>query len=183
MKDASNHAYLYNLEGTKTGEIKFPTIGSVSGFSGDKNDNEAFYVFTSYTFPPTIYKLDVASNKSEVFRKTEVAFHPEDFVSEQIFYTSKDGTRVPMTITYKKGMKKNGSNPVMLYGYGGFNISMIRWISFSTCFLKTIRISRMTTDTSSSKTDGMNGPSILQGNTVTNEQYTTNKNVANKCQR
>jgi len=124
MKDASNHAYLYNLEGTKTGEIKFPTIGSVSGFSGDKNDNEAFYVFTSYTFPPTIYKLDVASNKSEVFRKTEVAFHPEDFVSEQIFYTSKDGTRVPMTITYKKGMKKNGSNPVMLYGYGGFNISM-----------------------------------------------------------
>ena len=124
MKDASNHLYAYDLNGKKLYEIKLPTLGSVGALSGDKESNEAFYVFTSYTFPPTIYRFDAAKNTSEVFRKAEVSFNSEDYVSEQVFYTSKDGTKVPMSITYKKGMKKDGKNPLMLYGYGGFNISL-----------------------------------------------------------
>lgn len=124
LQDASNHVYTYDFTGKKLAEVALPAIGTVSGFSGDKDDNEAFYTFTSFTFPPTIYRYDVAQNKSEVFRKTEVNFNPEDYVSEQQFYTSKDGTKVPMFITYKKGMKKDGKNPLMLYGYGGFNISL-----------------------------------------------------------
>jgi len=124
MKDASNHAFGFDLTGKKLYEVKLPTMGSLSGFSGKNNDNEAFYVFTSYTFPPTIYRLDVAKNKSEVFRNSEVKFNPNEYMSEQIFYTSKDGTKVPMSIIYKKGMKKDGQNPLMLYGYGGFNISL-----------------------------------------------------------
>ncbi|MBN2764841.1 MAG: S9 family peptidase [Paludibacteraceae bacterium] len=124
LQDAANHVYVYDFSGNKLYEMELPTIGTVGGFSGDKDDNEAFYTFTSFTFPPTIYRLDVAENKSEVFRKTEVKFNPEDYVSEQQFYTSNDGTKVPMFITYKKGMKKDGKNPLMLYGYGGFNISL-----------------------------------------------------------
>ncbi len=124
MKDASNHAYGFDLNGKKLYEVKLPTVGSLSGFSGDKDDIEAFYIFTSYTFPPTIYRFDASKNKSEVFRKAEVSFNPADYVSEQVFYSSKDGTKVPMSIIYKKGLKKDGKNPLMLYGYGGFNISM-----------------------------------------------------------
>ena len=124
LQDAANHIYTYDFTGKKLAEVALPAIGTVGGFSGDKDDNEAFYTFTSFTFPPTIYRYDVAQNKSEVFRKTEVNFNPEDYVSEQQFYTSKDGTKVPMFITYKKGMKKDGKNPLMLYGYGGFNISL-----------------------------------------------------------
>ena len=124
MKDASNHAYGFDLSGKKLYEVKLPTIGSLGGFSGDKDDNEAFYLFTSYTFPPTIYRFDAAKNISEVFRKTEVSFNSADYVAEQVFYTSKDGTKVPMSIIYKKGLKKDGKNPLMLYGYGGFNISL-----------------------------------------------------------
>ena len=124
MKDASNHAYSFDLKGKKLKELSLPTIGSLSGFSGSNDDSEAFYVFTSYTFPPTIYRYDVAKNKSNVFRKTEVSFNPSDYVSEQVFFSSKDGTKVPMSIIYKKGLKKDGNNPVMLYGYGGFNISL-----------------------------------------------------------
>ncbi|MDR3651353.1 MAG: prolyl oligopeptidase family serine peptidase [Paludibacter sp.] len=124
MKDATNHAYAFDLDGKKLYEVQLPTLGSLGGFSGNKDDNEAFYTFTSYTFPPTIYRFDAAKNTSEVFRKSEVSFNPIDYVSEQIFYTSKDGTKVPMSITYKKGMKRNGKNPLMLYGYGGFNISL-----------------------------------------------------------
>lgn len=124
MKDATDHAYIFDLTGQKLSEVKFPVLGSINKFSGDKDDNEAFYVFTSYSFPPTIYRYDVAADKSEVFNKSEVKFNPEEYASEQVFYTSKDGTRVPMTLTYKKGLKKDGKNPTMLYGYGGFNISL-----------------------------------------------------------
>ena len=124
MKDASNHAYGFDLTGKKLFEITLPTLGTLTGFSGDQNDNEAFYIFHSYTFPPTVFRFDAATNKSQVFRKTEVAFNQEEYISEQVFYTSKDGTKVPMSITYKKGMKKDGKNPLMLYGYGGFNISL-----------------------------------------------------------
>ena len=124
MIDATNHAYGFDFSGKKLYEVQLPTLGSLSAFSGDKDDNEAFYTFTSYTFPATIYRFDAAKNTSELFQKSEVSFRPEDYVSEQVFYTSKDGTRVPMSITYKKGMKKDGKNPLMLYAYGGFNISM-----------------------------------------------------------
>ena len=124
MKDAANHAYAFDLQGKKLYEVKLPTIGSLSGFMGDNDKNEAFYLFTSYTFPPTIYRFDLATNKSEMFLKTKTNFNPDDFVCEQIFYQSKDGTRIPMSLIYKKGMKKDGQNPVMLYGYGGFNISL-----------------------------------------------------------
>ncbi|HJV78581.1 MAG TPA: prolyl oligopeptidase family serine peptidase [Paludibacter sp.] len=124
MKDASNHAYAFDLTGKKLYEVQLPTLGSLNGFSGDKDDNEAFYIFTSYTFPPTVFRFDAAKNTSEVFHKAEVSFKPEEYVSEQVFFTSKDGTKVPMSITYKKGMKKSGKNPLLLYGYGGFNISL-----------------------------------------------------------
>ena len=124
MKDATHHAYGFDLSGKKLYEVQLPTLGTLSGFTGSNDDNEAFYIFNSYTLPPTVYRFDAAENKSDVFHKTEVSFKSEDYISEQVFYTSKDGTKVPMSITYKKGMKKDGKNPLMLYGYGGFNISL-----------------------------------------------------------
>ena len=124
LQDASSHLFAFSTEGDMLYEVKLPTIGTV-GISGEIDEDEAFYTFTSFTFPPTIYRYCVAENKAELFRKSEVLFNPEDYVSEQVFYTSKDGTKIPMSITYKKGLKKNGKNPVMLYGYGGFNISLL----------------------------------------------------------
>jgi prolyl oligopeptidase len=124
MKDAANHAYAFDSAGKKLYEVAIPTLGTLSAFNGEKDEDEAFYTFTSYTFPPTIYRFNVETNHSEIFRKSEVKFNPEEYVSEQVFYTSKDGTRIPMSITYKKGMKRDGKNPLMLYGYGGFNISL-----------------------------------------------------------
>src|ERR1035437_1208436 len=124
MIDAANHAYGFDLTGKKLYEVKLPTLGTLSGFSGDKDDNEAFYIFNSYTFPPTICKFDADKNISQVYHKTEVSFNPEEYITEQVFFTSKDGTKVPMSIMYKKGMMKDGKNPLMLYGYGGFNISL-----------------------------------------------------------
>ena len=122
-KDASEHAYIYSLEGRQLHEVSLPTLGSVS-FRGDKDDREAFYVFTSFTFPSTIYKYDIDTNKSELYMAPKVAFNPDDYTTEQVFYPSKDGTIIPMFLTYKKGLKKDGTNPVLLYGYGGFNISL-----------------------------------------------------------
>ena len=122
QKDASVHAYVYTAEG-KLNEIKLPTLGSVN-FSFDKNEKDIFYTFTSFTFPATIYKYDINSNKSELFIAPKVQFNPDDYVTEQLFFPSKDGTKIPMFLTYKKGMKLDGNNPVFLYGYGGFNISL-----------------------------------------------------------
>ncbi|MFZ4726263.1 MAG: prolyl oligopeptidase family serine peptidase [Paludibacter sp.] len=124
MKDATNFASGFDLTGKKLYDVQLPGLGSLSGLSGDKKENEAFYIFTSFTCPPTIYRFDVSKNISTVFQKAEVAFQSENYVSEQVFYRSKDGTKVPMFITYKKGMTRNGKNPLMLYGYGGFNISL-----------------------------------------------------------
>lgn len=122
-KNASNHPYIYDLNGKQLGEIKLPTLGSVV-FSGEKDDPEAFYTFTSFTFPTSIYRFNVEKNTSELYRTPKVEFTPEDFETEQVFYESKDGTKVPMFLVYKKGMKRDGNNPVYLYGYGGFNISL-----------------------------------------------------------
>jgi prolyl oligopeptidase len=123
IKDVTSRVYVYSLDGKLEREVKLPALGTVAGFAGEKNDPFVFYTFTSFTFPPTIYKYDIASGKSEIFRKPEVKFDPESFVTEQVFYPSKDGTKVPMFIVYKKGLKRNGKNPTMLYAYGGFNIS------------------------------------------------------------
>lgn len=122
-QDASNHAFVYDLDGTLKHEIKFPTFGA-TGIVSRYEEPEIFYAFTSFTFPTTIYRYDIETNKSIVFRAPKVDFNPEDYTTEQIFYTSKDGTRVPMFLTYKKNMKKNGKNPTLLYGYGGFNITL-----------------------------------------------------------
>ncbi len=122
-KDASNHAYVYGVDGKQIQEIKLPTLGSV-GFSGEKDDKECFFSFTSFTFPGSTFKYDMDSNTYELFRAPKVDFKPEDFETEQVFFTSKDGTKVPMFLTYKKGLQKNGKNPVYLYGYGGFNVSL-----------------------------------------------------------
>ncbi|OIP82119.1 MAG: S9 family peptidase [Porphyromonadaceae bacterium CG2_30_38_12] len=124
LKDATNHLYGYDLAGKKLYEVQLPALGTVSGISGEHKDTEAFYMFTAYTFPATIYRFDTNENRSELFHSSDVAFKPSDYVSEQVFYASKDGTKVPMSIIYKKGMKKNGKNPLLLYGYGGFNISL-----------------------------------------------------------
>ncbi|MDL2231247.1 prolyl oligopeptidase family serine peptidase [Porphyromonadaceae bacterium OttesenSCG-928-L07] len=122
-KDASNHAYRFDLNGKSLNEIQLPALGSVN-FSGNKDDNEAFFVFTSFTFPTSIYSYNTEKNTSTLYRAPKVDLNPEDFVTEQVFYTSKDGTKVPMFLIYKKGLKKDGNNPVFLYGYGGFAVSL-----------------------------------------------------------
>ena len=122
-KDASSHAFLYSLDGRRLNEIQLPSVGS-AGFTGLKKRPECFYSFTSFTVPGAIYRYDMQQNKSTLYSAPKVNFRQGDFVSEQLFFESKDGTRVPMFVTYKKGLKRNGKNPVFLYGYGGFNISL-----------------------------------------------------------
>ena len=128
-KDVANHAYVYDLTGKMIQEIQLPSLGSVS-FSGDKDDKECFFGFTSFTVPGATYKYDMDQNAYELFRAPKVAFNPDEYMTEQVFYPSKDGTKIPMFLTYKKGLKKDGKNPVYLYAYGGFNISL--YPSFST---------------------------------------------------
>ena len=122
-KDASNHAYVYSQKGEHMHEIKLPSLGSV-GFSGMKDDKECFFVFTSFTTPGTIYKYDMDKNSYELYRAPKVEFNSDDFVTEQAFFPSKDGIMIPMFLTYKKDLERNGNNPVFLYGYGGFGISL-----------------------------------------------------------
>ena len=122
-QDASDHAYVYGLDGKLRHKVTLPSVGSV-GFSGKKDQPECFYTFTSFTQPGTIYRYDMENDKSTIYYAPKVAFKLDDFTSEQVFFQSKDGTRIPMFLTYKKGMKRNGKNPVFLYGYGGFNISL-----------------------------------------------------------
>ena len=122
-QDACDHAYVYGLDGKMRHEVKLPMVGSV-GFTGDKKEPECFYTFTSFTMPGTIYSYDMAKNESTLYAQPNVKFKQQEYESKQIFFNSKDGTRVPMFITYKKGLKRNGKNPVYLYGYGGFNIPL-----------------------------------------------------------
>lgn len=135
MKDASTHVYAYDLNGKELGEVKLPAIGSVGGFSGKKEDNIAFYTFTSFTYPSIIYKYDVEKGTSEVFRRTELDFDFDAYDTKQVFYKSKDGTEVPMFIVHKKGLKLDGTNPTYLYAYGGFNISLTPSFSSSRLIL------------------------------------------------
>ena len=127
-QDASDHAFIYGLDGKLRHEVKLPMVGSVD-FSGKEKEPECFYTFTSFTMPGTIYRYDMATNTSTLYQQPKVKFRLEDYESRQLFFESKDGTRVPMFITYKKGLKLNGKNPVYLYGYGGFNISLTPYFS------------------------------------------------------
>lgn len=123
-KDASDHPALYGIDGKKIRDIELPTYGTTS-FSSSKDYDDVFYSFTSFLYPAASYSYDMATGKSKLFFQPEVkGFNPDDFVTEQVFYTSSDGTRVPMFLTYRKDLKKDGQNPVFLYGYGGFNISL-----------------------------------------------------------
>lgn len=130
LKDATSRFYRMKLDGSDRKEIALPDIGSAGGFGGKRNDTFGFYSFTSFTDPGSIYKYDYATGQSEVWFRPELKFDPAQFVTEQVFYPSKDGTKVPMFIVSKKGVKRDGKNPTLLYAYGGFNISLSP--SFST---------------------------------------------------
>jgi prolyl oligopeptidase len=125
LKDACSLVKVFDHAGKYLYDVDLPTRGTVGGFGGKKNEKESFYLFTSFVMPPTIYKYDTEANKSELFRKTEIKFDTENYEVKQEFYTSKDGTKIPMFIVYKKGIRLNGKNPTLLYGYGGFDISIL----------------------------------------------------------
>ena len=129
-QDACDHAFVYDLDGKMRHEVKLPMVGSVA-FTGKETEPECFYTFTSFTQPGTVYRYDMTTNQSTLYSQPSVKFRLQDYESRQLFFQSKDGTRVPMFITYKKGMKLNGKNPVYLYGYGGFNISLTPYFSAS----------------------------------------------------
>ncbi|MFO5491216.1 MAG: prolyl oligopeptidase family serine peptidase [Cuspidothrix sp.] len=131
LQDAHSQIKIFDLQGNLITEVELPGIGSVSGFSGKRHDTETFYSFTSFTTPGTIYRYDMKIGKSEIFRQPQVDFNADDYETKQIFYTSKDGTKLPMFITHKKGIKLDGNNPTYLYGYGGFNISLTPSFSVS----------------------------------------------------
>jgi len=124
MKDAISAIKQYNHSGKLVRDIALPGIGTAGGFSGKKDEKVLYYSFTNYITPGTIFSFDPKTGKSTVYKKPNVDFKSDDYTSEQVFYTSKDGTKVPMIITYKKGTKLNGTNPAILYGYGGFNVSL-----------------------------------------------------------
>lgn len=122
MKDATNRLYVYNLQGAKQYEIQLPGLGTVNGVSGSKNSATLLYGFVSFTQASTIYRYDLKTKKSTIMHKPKVDFASANYVTEQVFYTSADGTKIPMFITHKKGLVLNGNNPTWLYGYGGFQI-------------------------------------------------------------
>ena len=130
MVDATSRVEQYDYEGKLIRKIELPGIGTASGFGGKKADTEIYYSFANYNTPSSIYKLEIKSGKSELYWTPKIDFQSKDYESKQVFYQSKDGTKVPMIITYKKGLKLNGKNPTILYGYGGFNVSLTP--SFST---------------------------------------------------
>ena len=124
MVDAVSKVLQYDYDGKLVREVELPGVGSAGGFGAKKEDKELYYSFTNYVTPGSIYKYDIEKGTSELYRKPDIDFNPNDYESKQIFYTSKDGTQVPMIITHKKGLELNGKNPTILYGYGGFNISL-----------------------------------------------------------
>ena len=124
LMDAKSAVKQYDLNGKLERDIELPGIGSVSGFGARREDKDLYYSFTSFTYPSTIYHYDIASGKSTLYIQPKIDFNPDEYETKQIFYTSKDGTKVPMFIVHKKGLKLDGKNPTMLYAYGGFNISL-----------------------------------------------------------
>jgi prolyl oligopeptidase len=134
MVDAISKVMQYDMNGKLIREITLPGVGAASGFGARKTDKEVYFSFTNYITPSTIYKLNPETGSSEIFKKPDVAFNGDNYESVQVFYNSKDGTRIPMIITYKKGTEMNGKNPALLYGYGGFNISQTPSFSIQNAF-------------------------------------------------
>ena len=124
LKDAHTQVKLHDLKGKFVREVAFPTLGTAGGFGGKRTDTETFYSFTTFTAPPTVYRYDMKTGESTVFKRPRVDFNPDDYETTQVFYPSKDGTKIPMFLSHKKGLKMDGSNPTYLYGYGGFNIAL-----------------------------------------------------------
>ncbi len=131
LKDAYTQIKIYDRDGKFVRDVELPGIGSAGGFGGEREDTETFYTFSSYNVPPTIYQYDMKTGKSTVFRRSNVDFDSDAYEVKQVFYPSKDGTKIPMFIVHKKGIKLDGTNPTLLYGYGGFNISMTPGFSTS----------------------------------------------------
>jgi prolyl oligopeptidase len=129
LKDAVSRIYQYDLKGNQIREIALPGLGNAAGFGGLRRDRKTYYSYVSYLAPTTIFSLDLASGKSVVFKSPKVDFDPSQFESKEVFYPSKDGTKIPLFLTYKKGLKLDGTNPTLLYGYGGFDISMTPFFS------------------------------------------------------
>ena len=124
LKDAHSHIEVVDIQGKYLYDMQLPSLGTVSGFNGEKEDSITFYTLTSFTTPATVYKYDITNNTSEKYQESDVDLNADDYETKQVFYESKDGTKIPMFIVHKKGIKLNGGNSVMLYGYGGFNISL-----------------------------------------------------------
>lgn len=124
MKDVLPEVRLFNLDGSQSGTVEMPGIGAAGGFGGNADSPETFYSFSSYTNPGSIYRYDVSTGESTLWKQPDLAYNPDDFESRQVFYPSKDGTMIPMIISHKKGLELNGQNPTLIYGYGGFNISL-----------------------------------------------------------
>ncbi|MFZ6009400.1 MAG: prolyl oligopeptidase family serine peptidase [Bacteroidota bacterium] len=131
MVDVKSLIKQYDLKGKLEREVELPGIGSANGFGGKKEDKEIYYTFTSFTYPTTIFKYDIATGKSTLYEKPKVDFNPDDYETKQVFYQSKDGTKIPMFIVHKKGIELNGKNATWLYAYGGFNISLTPGFSTS----------------------------------------------------
>ena len=124
LEDASSQVRMFDLAGARMGEVRTPGLGSIGGFGGRRGDTETFYVFTNFVSPASIYRHDLRSGESSVFKQPQLKFDAADFETQRVFVTSKDGTRVPMFVTHRRGLKLDGSNPTILYGYGGFGISI-----------------------------------------------------------
>jgi prolyl oligopeptidase len=135
LKDAVNKVYQHEMTGKLLREISLPGLGTAYGFNSRKEEKELFYTFTSYTAPATIYKFQIADGKTEMYKQSKVEFKPDEYESKQVFYSSKDGTKIPMIITCKKGLKLDGKNPCLLYGYGGFSVSITPFFSTSNIIL------------------------------------------------
>ena len=131
LKDAYTQIRIHDLKGKFLRNVELPGIGSAGGFGGKREDTETFYSYSSFNAPPTIFRYDMKTGKSSVFRESKVDFKRDDYEVKQVFYNSKDGTKVPMFIVHKKGLKLDGTNPTMLYGYGGFNVNMTPGFSVS----------------------------------------------------
>ena len=124
LKDARSLVRVFGADGVPRGEVDLPGLGTAAGFSGDREDGEVFYSFTSATRPAAIYRFELASQKSTLYRESKLSFSPDDYETEQVFYASHDGTRVPMFLTHRRGLAHDGRAPTLLYGYGGFGISL-----------------------------------------------------------
>ncbi|MBL4884621.1 MAG: S9 family peptidase [Planctomycetaceae bacterium] len=131
LKDAISVVKMYTPDGRFIREASFPGIGTASGFGGKRSDTETFYSFASFVTPPSIYHYDMITGESKLFRRSQIKFDSDQYELKQVFYKSKDGTRIPMFITHRKGLKLDGTNPTLLYAYGGFNISLTPYFSIS----------------------------------------------------